>query len=150
MSSTKLNRVMFVLAVVGLVVAGLLWYWHVQNADIPCTNAGCDRVAQHPASRLFGIPVAAYGTLFYLSFALLCAIRPSVPVRQQAWMVHVLLLWGTVGFLVSVYLTYLELFVIRAICQWCVASATIATALFVLSVLAWRQLQQTLTIPSEA
>ncbi|MCS6831204.1 MAG: vitamin K epoxide reductase family protein [Armatimonadota bacterium] len=149
MSAVNLNRVMFALAAVGLVIAGLLWYWHAQNADIPCTNAGCDRVAQHPTSRLFGIPVAAYGTLFYLTFALLCAIRPSVPADQQRFMASLLLLWGIVGFLVSVYLIYLELFVIRAICQWCVASAIIATALFVLSVLAWRQ-PQALTIPSEA
>jgi len=149
MSGAKLNRVMFALAVAGLLVAGLLWYWHVQNADIPCTNAGCDRVAQHPTSRLFGIPVAAYGTLFYLSFALLCAIRPSVPVEQQRAFAQVMVLWGTVGFLVSMYLTYLELFVIHAICQWCMASAVIATALFVLSVLAWRQ-SQVLAIPSEA
>ncbi|GIV21804.1 MAG: hypothetical protein KatS3mg023_3555 [Armatimonadota bacterium] len=149
MNSIRMNRVMFALAVAGLIVASLLWYWHVQNAEIPCTNAGCDRVAQHPASRLLGIPTAAYGTLFYLSFALLCALRPSVPAEYQRLVAHLLLLWGTVGFVVSVYLTYLELFVIHAICQWCVASAIIATALFVLSWLAWRQ-PQLLTIPSEA
>lgn len=148
-SIVSLNRVMFLLAISGLIVAGLLWYWHIQNADIPCTNEGCDRVAQHPTSRLFGIPLAAYGTLFYLSFALLCAIRPSVPESRQRFYGNLVLLWGTVGFLVSVYLTYLEIVVIRAICQWCVASAIIATALFVLSVLTWRQLP-VLTQPSEA
>lgn len=149
MSSVQINRVMFALAVAGLMVAGLLWYWHAQNADIPCTNAGCDQVAQHPTSRLFGIPVAAYGTLFYLSFALLCAIRPSVPIERQRLFAHLLLLWSTMGFLVSAYLTYLELFVIHAICQWCVVSAIIATALFVLSILAWRQ-PRLLTLSSEA
>lgn len=149
MSSVKVNRVMFALAVAGLIVAGLLWHWHVQNANIPCTNAGCDQVAQHPTSRLFGIPVAAYGTLFYLSFAFLCALRPSVPAEHQRLFANLLLLWGTVGFLVSLYLTYLELFVIHAICQWCMASAIIATALFVLSLLAWRQ-PHLITTPSEA
>lgn len=149
MGVNGLNRVMFALSLAGLIVAGLLWYWHVQNADIPCTNAGCDQVAQHPTSRLFGIPVAAYGTLFYLSFALLCAMRPSVPFSHQRLIGSLMLLWGVTGFVVSVYLTYLELFVIRAICQWCVASAVIATALFVLSLVAWRQVQL-VTIPSEA
>ncbi len=149
MVAIRLNRAMFALALAGLVIAGLLWYWHAQNVDIPCTNAGCDQVAQHPSSRLFGIPVAAYGTLFYLSFALMCAIRPSVPTSHQRLIGHLVLLWGTTGFLFSAYLTYLELFVIRAICQWCVASAVIATALFVLSVLAWRQ-PQPLALPSEA
>lgn len=149
MSGVQVNRAMFALAVAGLIVAGLLWYWHVQNAEIPCTNAGCDQVAQHPASRLFGIPVAAYGTLFYLSFALLCAVRPSVPMERLRLFAHLLLLWGTAGFLVSVYLTYLELFVIHAICQWCVVSAIIATMLFVLSALAWRQPQR-VTLSSEA
>ncbi len=149
MSIVRLNRVMFALAVAGMVVAGLLWYWHAQNADIPCTNAGCDRVAQHPTSRLFGIPVAAYGFLFYLSFAVLLAMRPSVPDSAQRLFAHLVLLWGTTGFVVSVYLTYLELFVIHAICQWCVVSAVIATALFVLSMLAWRQPKLS-TIPSEA
>lgn len=149
MAAVRLNRAMFTLALAGLVVAGLLWYWHAQNADIPCTNAGCDKVAQHPSSRLFGIPVAAYGVLFYLSFAILCAMRPSVPASHQRLIAHLVLLWGTTGFLFSAYLTYLELFVIRAICQWCVVSAAIATALFVLSVLAWRQ-PQPLALPSEA
>jgi uncharacterized membrane protein len=140
---------MFLLAVAGLIVAGLLWYWHVQRMDIPCTNADCDKVAQHPSSRLFGIPVAAYGTLFYLSFALLCAVRPSVPASWQRPMANIMLLWGTTGFLVSAYLTYMEVFVIRAICQWCMASAGIATALFVLSLLARRQ-PQAFTTLSEA
>ena len=149
MNATNINRAMFALAVTGLVIAGLLWYWHVQNADIPCTNAGCDQVAKHPASRLFGIPVAAYGTLFYLSFALLCALRPSVSAENQRLFAHLMLLWGTGGFLFSLYLTYLELFVIQAICQWCLASAIIATALFVLSLLAWRQ-PHLITTPSEA
>lgn len=149
MSSVQLNRAMFALAVAGLVVAGLLWYWHAQNAEVPCTTAGCDKVAQHPTSRLFGVPVAAYGTLFYLSFALLCAVRPSVSAEKQRLFAHLLLLWGSTGFVVSAYLTYLELFVIHAICQWCVVSAIIATALFALSILAWRQ-PAVLTIPSEA
>lgn len=139
MNNVMLNRVMFALACAGLVVAGLLWYWHAQNADIPCTNDGCAKVAQHPTSRAFGIPTAAYGTFFYLSFALLCAIRPSLSEQGQRLFAHLLLLWGTVGFLTSVYLTYLELFVIQAICQWCVASAIIATVLFLLSVKAWRK-----------
>jgi uncharacterized membrane protein len=149
MYSMTINRIMFALAAAGLVVAGLLWYWHAIRGEVPCTNAGCDQVAQHPTSRLFGIPVAAYGTLFYLSFALLCAMRPSVaPIHQRLWG-NLIRLWGFVGFGVSVYLTYLELFVIRAICQWCMVSAAIATTLFVLSLLASRE-PRVITSPVEA
>jgi len=48
-------------------------------------------------------------------------------------MARLLAALATVGFLFSVYLTGIELFVLHAICRWCVASAGIMTALWVLS-----------------
>ncbi len=49
---------------------------------------------------------------------------------------NVLLVLAALGFLISAYLTYLELFVIGALCQWCLASATIMPAALICTTLA--------------
>ena len=50
-----------------------------------------------------------------------------------------LLVFSGIGFAFTVYLTYLELFVIKAICRWCVGSAVIITLIFFVALLDWRR-----------
>ena len=81
-----------------------------------------------------GLPVAFYGVVGYVVVLVvaLVALRPAA-LAQRPWNV---LLAGlaTVGVLFTAYLTYLELFVIQAICRWCVGSAIIITAIWVVAV----------------
>ena len=123
-ASPVMNRLAFVFSLLGVLVAGYLWWAHAANADIPCgASRGCDQVAASPYSRFLGVPVAAYGMGLYLLLVGLTFARTlaSDPARDRRLLALIVLL-SAAGTLASLYLTYLELFVIRAICRWCVAS----------------------------
>jgi uncharacterized membrane protein len=81
---------------------------------------GCQTVANSSYSHLFGVNVAVFGIVGYL-LLIGAALVPGDAGRFAG------LLVALAGFGFSAYLTYLELFVIDAICQWCVASAVLMT-----------------------
>jgi uncharacterized membrane protein len=85
-------------------------------------GSGCQTVANSSYSHLFGVNVAVFGIAGYV-LLLGAALAPGDPGRFAG----LLLALGGFGF--SAYLTYLELFTIDAICQWCVASAILMTLL---------------------
>jgi uncharacterized membrane protein len=84
---------------------------------------GCETVANSSHSHLLGINVAIYGVLGYLLLLGTALVRGD-GARMGGFVISL------AGFGFSAYLTYLELFVIDAICQWCVASAVLMTVLF--------------------
>ncbi len=126
--------VVYLLALAGVLVAGMLTYWHIVGADVPCTNQGCDIVAQSPYSRIFGIPVAALGLGFYAFCTAVTALLPSLSRKAAMWLLNALLLFCIIAVMASIYLTYLELAVIHAVCQWCMASALISLLLLPASI----------------
>lgn len=120
----------FVLCVLGALISGYLLVadFLLGSAELCLTGMGCDAVRESRYSRIGGIPVSLLGVLGYASMA---AVSVSRLGRRTRWS---LLLWSSAaaaGF--SAYLTYLELFIIEALCSWCVASAAIAVALFALA-----------------
>jgi uncharacterized membrane protein len=84
---------------------------------------GCLTVAESSYSHLLGIDVAIFGIAGYV-LLLACALLRGDGARMAGFALSL------VGFGFSLYLTYLELFKIEAICQWCVASAVLMTLLF--------------------
>jgi uncharacterized membrane protein len=112
------------LVLLGIGVAGYLTYVHYAAIDPVCAggSGGCHRVQASDYAELVGLPVAVIGLAGYLGLAVTLLI-PGEAGRASGM---ALALIGA-GF--SLYLTYLELFVIDAICQWCVASAVIMIAL---------------------
>jgi uncharacterized membrane protein len=89
---------------------------------------GCETVADSSYSHLLGVNVAVFGVFAYLLLFAAALSRGDVA-RMGGFAVSL----GGFGF--SVYLTYLELFVIEAVCQWCVASAILMTVLFAINTL---------------
>src|SRR5206468_4282193 len=87
---------------------------------------GCERVQSSTYAALGGIPVAVLGLAGYVGIAA-ALLAPGELARLSAAALAV------IGFGFSAYLTYLELFVIDAICQWCVTSAVLMTALLALN-----------------
>jgi uncharacterized membrane protein len=87
---------------------------------------GCQTVAESSYSHLAGVNIAIFGIAGYVVL-LVCALLRGDAFRLTAFVVSL------VGFGYSLYLTYLELFTIDAVCQWCVASAVLMTLLFVTS-----------------
>ena len=89
-------------------------------------GGGCETVANSTYSHLFGINVAVLGTGGY-ALLLAAALLRGDAARFAGFATSL------IGFGFSAYLTYLELFDINAICQWCIASAVLMTILFALN-----------------
>lgn len=132
------------MSLLGVMIAGYLWWAHIAHADLPCGGAGdCDQVRNSPYSRFpFGKsdspPVAAYGTLGYLALTALSFLRTlTTDGKRDRALLALILVGAALGTAASLYLTYLEIFVIKAICRWCVASQTILLALLITAGLEW-------------
>ncbi|MCA9868365.1 MAG: vitamin K epoxide reductase family protein [Anaerolineae bacterium] len=121
------------LSLAGLGVAGYLAYVEIQLVDAVCGPIGdCNAVQSSVYARLFGIPIGLIGVIGYLIL-----IGVWVWGRSGSTTARALLLGMTVfGVVVSIYLTYLELFVIEAVCLWCLSSAVLMT-LIMLAAAAW-------------
>lgn len=124
----RLTAIAALLCLAGLGVAGYLTYVHYEDIAPICTSGGCEKVQASSYSELAGVPVALLGLFGYAAIALSLLWRGDAGRTVTAAL-------AIAGFGFSAYLTYLELFVIDAICQWCVASAVLMTALLVVAVL---------------
>jgi uncharacterized membrane protein len=126
-SDRRLGLALALLALAGLGISGYLIYIHYAGVKPICTGGGgCERVQTSRYAELAGIPVAVLGAVGY--GLILAASQLHGEGARIATAVLAL-----AGFGFSAYLTYRELFTIDAICQWCVASAVLMTALAVVS-----------------
>jgi uncharacterized membrane protein len=124
-----------ILAILGLGVSIYLTYVEVSHAQAFCGPVGdCNTVQSSSYARLFGFfPIGVLGILGYSAILVTWMwrrLRPDSFARTAGPLLYGLALFGT---LFSVYLTYLELFVIHAVCIWCLGSAIIITALMLLT-----------------
>jgi uncharacterized membrane protein len=115
-------------ALLGLAISGYLTYIHYAKLSPVCVGGGgaCEKVQNSSASELVGIPVAVLGLVGYAGILLSALIRGEAGRLLGA-------LLAISGLAFSLYLTYEELFVIHAVCQWCVASAVIMAILTLLT-----------------
>jgi uncharacterized membrane protein len=122
-----------ILALLGLGVATYLAYVEITHVEAICGPVGeCNIVQSSPYARIVGIPVAVLGMLNYVAIGVLWTGQKS-PGDRWADLSALGLVGLTVfGTLFSIYLTCLELFVIRAVCAWCLSSAVITTLLLLL------------------
>ncbi|MFV9675932.1 MAG: vitamin K epoxide reductase family protein [Anaerolineales bacterium] len=132
---SKLGWVVPLLALLGLVVAGYLAFIESTGAEAVCGPVGdCNTVQQSEYAFLFGvISVGLLGMLSYI--AILSAwLIDRWGSEQLADLAQVaIFLMAFVGTLFSIYLTFLEPFVIGATCAWCLTSAVVITALMLIS-----------------
>lgn len=124
-----------ILSLIGLAVAGYLAYVETQAATAFCGPVGdCNAVQSSPYAKLFGVlPVGVLGVVGYLAILAAWFLKRRLDGRRAAFAALALFGMTFGGVLFSVYLTYLEPFVIRAVCIWCVSSAVIMTLLLLLS-----------------
>ena len=123
-----LKGILVVLSVVGLVGAAYLAYRIRILGLLPqCSGGGgCAVVERSSYSEFLGIHMSEYGIFGYLTILLASVFNKDI-FRLATFGL------ATFGFAASLVLTYLELWQIHAICQWCVGSAVIMTCLFVVS-----------------
>lgn len=131
LQSMLLNRIMFVLAIIGIILAVYVLQSFLRQSSILCLNQGCELVRKSPSSKLFGIPVPAFGLIGYSLLALLAFTRTT---KSDPRFLLAILGIATFGVLFVSWFTYTELFVIRAVCTWCAVSAVNMTIIFALAV----------------
>lgn len=123
-----------VLLLAGIGIAGYLTYVKLFGLEPYCAGVGdCEAVQTSRYAELFGIPLAVLGLGAYLALLALWWVKERDWQGFGLLAAQVFFLGTLVGLLLSAYLTYLELFVILAICPWCVASAAVMTLLFLTS-----------------
>ncbi len=135
----------FVIALIGFADAAFLTVEHYRGVIPPCTTAGCDLVLTSAYSALFGVPTSLLGALYYLAMALCAFIflearHVSGIVKSHHFSILKWAKLGTVvGFLLSLWFTYIQVFILHAYCLYCLGSALISILLFIIGLDALRK-----------
>jgi uncharacterized membrane protein len=128
--NSRLAAISLALALGGIAVSAYLTLVHYRDDLLVCAVGGCHTVQKSPYAKLEGIPVAVLGLGMFVALTVLFLLRWMRP----AWAETITLATfglALAGAVFTGYLTYLELFVIDAICQWCVLTAIIVWLLTV-------------------
>ena len=135
-----------VAALIAAMIAGYLTVAHFREALLVCSRlSDCQTVQSSSYAEIHGLPVALLGLILFtllLGMTIARLLRPDIGNLLTA--VIFVSLAGAVTF--YAYLTYLELFVIKAMCQWCVASSLAALAGLILE---WTIVRRELVIADD-
>ena len=129
------------LALAGIFVASYLALYKLGYiGTLACSVGSCETVQTSRWATFLGAPVAVWGVGYYVALLALTLVGLSGARRDDKRLSQLLVAMTAMGVLFSLWLTYLELFVIHAICLYCVISALIAVALLVTAALDLREL----------
>jgi len=122
-----LGKSLTILAVLGLLVSIYLTFKTYDPSSVTCSiGGGCEVVLSSPYAKIFHIPVSVMGIAWYVvQLGLIYTIFIMKRAATNKWLLPI---WAVVGFGFSLYLLYLEAFVINAYCTWCLVSLAIVTA----------------------
>ncbi len=127
-----LNLLIPITAMAGLLVAGHLTAAELNATGTYCGLLGdCEVVQQSAYARLFGvIPIGALGVVGYGAIIVAAMVARRSTRYVAEWAYRALWFMITLGMIFSTYLTFLEPFVIDAVCAWCLISALIMLLLW--------------------
>ncbi|MEK7589071.1 MAG: vitamin K epoxide reductase family protein [Patescibacteria group bacterium] len=115
-----------VLSFAGFLDATYITVKHFQGGIIPCSlTEGCEPVLSSSYSKILGIPVSLIGVGYYLVVLLISIASLLHDQKIFRWAVYI----SFVGFVFSVWFTYVQIFKIHALCQYCLLSAVLTTLL---------------------
>ncbi|MFN3267473.1 MAG: vitamin K epoxide reductase family protein [Deinococcales bacterium] len=118
----------------GTLIALYLLMHSLGYSELTCPISGCDKVQASQYSKILGIPVSAYGLVAFVGLLALMVYA----IMQNRPMPRLVLLGSSLGMLAYVYFTYLEAFVIRAWCFWCVCSSLCMLVIWICAILPTR------------
>jgi uncharacterized membrane protein len=131
----RLRQFITVFAIIGLLVSIYMTVYKLTDNDAMCIgNGGCSVVNASRYSEVNGIPVAVIGMGGYAAILALLFLERKPGFFQEN---GTMMLFGVtlVGFLFTLYLIYVEVKLIHALCPFCLTSQTVMTLIFVLSVI---------------
>ena len=123
------------LALAGIFISVYLTLYKLGAIGVlSCSIGSCETVNTSRWSMFLGLPVAAWGLLFYVDVFIIALLGTTARFEYEPAISVVLVAQAAIGVLFSAWLTYLELGVIHAICIWCVTSAVIVLTILLVSV----------------
>lgn len=127
----KIAFVILALTVIGFADAAYLSTKTLLGQTVPCPiTGGCETVTNSPYSRIGGVPLAVIGAGYYLVLIILALWYVD---SNKAKVLKAILAISGLGFLWTLYLTYLQAYVINAWCIYCLASAATTTLILLTS-----------------
>jgi len=139
-SSLNRRRGIALLALIGVFISTYLFLYALGfYGELACgAGGGCSLVQGSRWARFLGFPVAGWGLGWYVAVLGVALLAIDGRAGGARWVAWALLLLAIGGLAFTIYLKALEIFVIRAICRWCVASAVLALLIFGLALPEWR------------
>ena len=132
------------LSLLGLFISAYLYLYKIGKiGTLACGTGGCETVQLSPWSRFAGVDVSLVGVLGYAGLLALSLVALQPGLSSRRWPLRLLAWLAGIGVAFTIYLTYLELFVIHAICRWCLGSAVVIVAILTVTLLALRRLSRT-------
>lgn len=126
----KLILYALIIAFLGFLDATYLTILHYKNVIPPCTIGSCETVLTSEFSTILGIPLALFGSGFYLSVIILSLLIMTNDKKIFLQLFYLLAGWG---FIFSLFLLSVQAFVLHAFCQYCLISAATSTGIFILA-----------------
>ena len=136
---TRLLRLSLLLGIVGVGIGAYLVWVHYDLDALVCGLGDCEVVQTSSYAEVFGIPIAILGLLMYAALVALIVARLARPALMVPASMAALAITGA-GTLYSAWLTWIEIEVLEAICQWCVASAIVTTLMFIVEIVIFSRL----------
>ena len=137
-----MNRRMVIalIALIGVFVSLYLTLYKLGHiGTLVCGTGSCELVQLSKWGTFLGLPVAAWGVGYYGAVFVLAMVSTQERFESSRRLTGALALVTGWGVVFTIWLTYLELFVIHAICRWCVGSAVMTVLLFGLAMAEWRE-----------
>lgn len=136
MSTPTRRRGIALLAMAGVFLALYLYLYALgYYGALACgPGGGCSLVQGSRWARFLGFPVAGWGLLWYLAVTAVSLLALQTRHGEARWVSWALLVLAAGGLGFTIYLKAMELFVIHAICKWCVGSAVLTLLIFLLTI----------------
>ena len=128
MSERRLGLASAALAAVGAAISAYVLYARETGGTLVCSTGGCETVQSSPYAEVLGIPVAAVGLAGFLVLLVAGLSR-----GELARLLHGTL--ALAAFFFGAYLLYVQVAVIDALCQWCLATDALLTTIAALALL---------------
>lgn len=138
-----LRGIQYLLVLVGLIIAGYLSYLKLAAAPAACVDAGpfdCNVVLNSQYSELAGLPIAYLGLGVYALIGLVMLFERRLSFLEQYGSLLIFGI-GLFAWLFSMWLVYVQFFLLEALCPWCLSHEANFTLLFL--TIAWRVYRET-------
>lgn len=141
MSPLNRRRGIALLALIGTFLSAYLFLYALgfYGALVCGAGGGCSLVQASRWADFLGFPVAGWGLVWYVALLVVSFASLQPRFGDGRWVPRALLVLAAGGLGFTIYLKYLEFFVIRAVCKWCVASAVLTVLIFLLALPEWRR-----------